>query len=108
MPIENARIRATMLGYEDHGILTGGITVEGSGWGVTLGGFRLDSPPDNTPNVACGKFIKSVLRTVGVEKWEDLPGKFIRVETAGAGSTVTKFGHLIEDKWCDLREVFND
>jgi len=107
MTIENAMIRSTMLGYEDHGILTGFIHVEGSGWGVMLGGFRLDAPPDNAPAAACGKFIKAVLRTVGVEKWEDLPGKFIRVETGGAGSTVTKFGHLIEDKWCDLREVFS-
>lgn len=40
--IKNARIESTMLGYEDHGILTAFVTVGGDGWGCGFGGYGLD------------------------------------------------------------------
>lgn len=47
-----------------------------------------------------------IMDTVGVERWEDLPGKYIRVESGGWGSTITKIGNIIKDKWFDLKEFF--
>ena len=45
-------------------------------------------------------------KIVGVDKWEDLPGKYIRFEDNGCGFTVTKIGNIIKDKWFDLKEFF--
>ena len=42
--------------------------------------------------------ISKVLEVVGVDKWEDLPGKYIRFEDNGWGSKVTKIGNIIEEK----------
>lgn len=42
----------------------------------------------------------------GVDKWEDLPGKYIRFEDNGWGSKTTKIGNIIADKWFDLKEFF--
>lgn len=50
--------------------------------------------------------ISKVLEVVGVDKWEDLPGKYIRFEDNGWGSAVTKIGNIIEEKWLDLEEFF--
>ena len=50
--------------------------------------------------------ISKVLEVVGVDKWEDLPGKYIRFEDNGWGSKVTKIGNIIEEKWLDLEEFF--
>lgn len=47
-----------------------------------------------------------IMDTVGVSKWEDLPGKFIRVKTNGWGSTIDEIGNVIEDKWFNLREFY--
>ncbi|WP_105206204.1 hypothetical protein [Streptococcus suis] len=40
--IENVKITKTFLGREDHGILTCYLTVEGDGFGVSIGGYCLD------------------------------------------------------------------
>ncbi|HEL1790804.1 TPA: hypothetical protein TXV07_002157, partial [Streptococcus suis] len=40
--IENVKITKTFLGREDHGILTCYLTVEGYGFGVSIGGYCLD------------------------------------------------------------------
>ena len=50
--------------------------------------------------------ISEILDVVGVDKWEDLPGKYIRFENCGWGSTVTKIGNIINDKWFDMKEFF--
>ena len=38
---------------------------------------------------------------------EDLPGKYIRFEDNGLGSTVTKIGNIIDDKWFDIESYFD-
>lgn len=109
--IENAKITATMLGKEDHGIFTCGLTVEGNGWGCMFGGYALD-----TPNKEKGKreataiglqAIMELLETLEVDEWEQLKGRYVRVETSGWGGKITKVGHLIKDKWFSFEEVFN-
>ena len=52
--------------------------------------------------------ISEILDVVGVDKWEDLPGKYIRFEDGGWGSTVTKIGNIIKDKWFDMRNFFGN
>jgi hypothetical protein len=94
--IENARITTTTLGIEDHGMFTYYVGLEMESLSVSFGGYILG-----------GEFttqaIKRLLETVGVEKWEDLPGKHVRVEHEGWGGKALKLGHIINNsKWLDL------
>lgn len=92
--IVNCRIKSTTLGYEDHGILTFYLHLEGDGWGQGYGGYVLGS--EFTTRV-----IKGVLDTVGVSKWEDLPFKYVRVDKEPWGK-IFRLGNIVEDKWLDL------
>lgn len=109
--IKNARITSTMLGREDHGIMTFMIYIDAGDFSCGVGGFCLDE--FNTAAQArvfraeSMEAISKILDVVGVDKWEDLPGKHIRFEDAGWGSTVTKIGNIITDKWFDMREFFS-
>lgn len=91
----NAKIIATMLGYEDHGILTCMIYLNQAGSSQVFGGYRLDSP--NGDHVSCGFWIRRILNVVGVEKWEDLNGKYVRVN--GSDMEIEGIGNIIENKW---------
>lgn len=91
----NAKIKGTMLGYEDHGMLSCWLYLEQPGCGQGFGGYRLDSPKGD--HIVCGFWVRRILETVGVEKWEDLKGKYIRVEGSEGG--IEAIGHLLEDKW---------
>jgi hypothetical protein len=105
MKIENARIKSTMLGTEDHGIMTAYLHLEGDGWGVGFGGYCFDEY-DESANRRFGtafgtEFILQILRTLDIESWEKLPGTVIRVEYEGWGRKVLRIGHYMKDKWFD-------
>jgi hypothetical protein len=93
----NAKIKSVTLGYEDHGCLTCWIHLEQEGSGQGFGGYSLDAPKDG--NSYLGTFwIKRLLETVGVSNWDDLKGKYVRVEGEEFG-TISGIGHIIENKW---------
>lgn len=105
--IENCKITKTQLGIEDHGMMIFFITVEGCGWGVSIGGYSLDKYIKDQPREGCGKAyqaIRRILEILEIDTWEKLPGTIIRVETEGPGSQATKIGHIIKDKWFDIKE----
>ena len=108
--VKNALITKTFLGREEHGLFTCYLTVKGDGFGVSLGGYCLDSYDERKgKRVAIHKsleLIDRILEVVGVDNWEELPGKYIRVETEGFGSKVTKMGNLIKDEWLDFDSFF--
>lgn len=110
MKIKNARISSTMLGREDHGIMTFMIYIIADGFDCGIGGYWLDEFNSATQTrvfrAESMEAISKVLEVVGVDKWEDLPGKYIRFEDNGWGSKVTKIGNIIEEKWFDLEEFF--
>lgn len=111
MNIKNAIIESTMLGREDHGIMTWMIFIKFDKCvSCGVGGYALDSYDSDTDTRICVaesmESIAKILDVVGVNKWEDLPGKYIRFEDNGWGSTVTKIGNIIDDKWFDLKEFF--
>jgi hypothetical protein len=70
-----AKITGTMLGIEDHGILTGQLTVDYGGAGQSVGGYNLDVVP-------AGNYIRRTLEACGVDSWEKLKGRTILVLTA--------------------------
>jgi hypothetical protein len=103
-----ARIKSTMLGVEDHGILTAYIHFEGDGWGIGVGGFGLDTPVKDED----GKFLRreptaygfdhvvQLARTVGVSTWEELPGReaLVLFDTPSSwGSTAKGIAHISDE-----------
>jgi len=112
MEIKNAKITSTMLGREDHGIMTFMIFIEDDVGSVGVGGYALDQyDRDSKTRVFSAKGIEvvsKILEVVGVNTWEQLPGKYIRYKFEGWGSTVKEIGNLIENKWLSFPEFFND
>jgi hypothetical protein len=76
-----ARIASTHLGPEDHGIWTFFLHVEWPGAGVGIGGFGLDTyDGERRIGTAYGMdMLMRVLETVGVARWEDIPGRNVIV-----------------------------
>lgn len=109
--IKNAKIRSTMLGREDHGIMTFMIYIDASDFFCSIGGYCLDEFDSTTKTrvfrAESMEVISKILEVVGVDKWEELPGKYIRFEDNGLGSTVTKIGNIIDDKWFDIESYFD-
>lgn len=109
--IKNARITSTMLGREDHGIMTFMIYIDAGDFSCGVGGFCLDEFNTTTRTrvfrAESMEAISKILDVVGVDKWEDLPGKHIRFEDNGFGSTVTKIGNIVNDKWFDMKNFFS-
>lgn len=112
MEIKNAQITGTMLGREDHGIFTFMIFVKFEGCSCGIGGYALDYyDKELCRRVYSAKSLEAVskiLDIVGVDRWEDLNGKYIRIKDNGWGSTINEIGNLMEDKWFNLREFFSN
>jgi hypothetical protein len=100
--IENARIAATFLGFEDHGILTLQLICEGAST-QGFGGYALDGRPgkdgERVPIAACGAWIAGLLRALKVDSWERVKGQLVRVERDEPYGQITRIGHIIEDRW---------
>lgn len=107
-------IGSTRLGYEDHGILTASIDVKGDGWGVGVGGFCLDEPAERG-NFKAGRrgtaygldHIIRLMETVGVDRWEKLPGQQVIVlyeGRAGWGGRSIGLAGTTNDKVLILRK----
>ena len=112
--IENALITNVDISMADHGCLTLAMTLEGGGWGVVYGGYclgkgYLGADDDFFNGSAAGmEYLMRIMDTVGVEKFQDLRGKYIRVATKGLGSSVKIIGNIIKDKWFDAETFFED
>lgn len=110
--IKNARITGTMLGREDHGIMTFTISVDISEGGCcAIGGYALDGYDRETKarvfSAKSMEAVSKILEVVGVDTWEDLKGRYIRVKDPGWGKVINEIGNLMEDKWFNLREFFS-
>ena len=109
--IENAMITYASISMKDCGCLTFDIGLEGNGWGVVYGGYcigkgYLGSDTFSAEHGGGLVAIMKIMDTVGVERWEDLKDKYVRVIINGWGSKITTIGNIIEDKWFDIKEFF--
>lgn len=95
--VKNARITSTKLTIEDHGCLCAWLTLDMGGMGCCYGGFNMWSKKCDSDYGA--RKIVELFKVIGVESWEQIPGKHIRYVYNGLGSTIKKIGHIIEDKW---------
>ena len=112
MEIKNAVIESTFLGREDHGIMTFFINIRFGATCCGVGMYALDGYDKETKSRVFSaksmEAISKVLEVVGVDKWEDLKGKYIRFKDNGWGTTIDEIGNIIEDKWFNLREFFSE
>jgi len=105
METKNAVIEETMLGTEDHGLMTAFIHLDYGGAGQSFGGYGFDEPIKDEDGkflrrvgTAYGcEFIRRVLETLGVDRWEDLKGTHCRVKAEHR--KVYAIGHIIKNKW---------
>lgn len=89
MEIKNAQIASTMLGYEDHGILTCFLNLSYGGCVCqSVGGYSLG------PKFGI-QLIKEILNIVGVQQWEHLKGQHIRVKSNHEKAIA--IGHLLKE-----------
>jgi hypothetical protein len=112
--IENALIEKVDLSMADHGCLTLAMTLQGGSWGVVYGGYclgkgYLGAKDDFFDGSAAGmEYLMRIMDTVGVERFQDLKGKYVRVATKGWGGSVKIIGNVLKDQWFDAETFFID
>ena len=109
--IENALIEKVDLSMADHGVLCLEMVLKGQTWGVVFGGRVMGKGYLGAKKFeGYAKGIEEIMRimdVVGVSKFNDMEGKYVRVETERwVGGTVHKIGNIIEDKWFDYDEFY--
>lgn len=112
LEIKNAKITNISVSMEDHGCLTFYITLDGGGWGCNYGGYCIGKGYLGTKEFystdAGLEILMRIMDTVGVEKWEDLKGKYCRVKTEGWGGTIRSIGNILTNKWFDIEEFYSN
>ena len=112
--IENAVIKDIDLSMADHGCMTLAMTLGGGGWGVVYGGYclgkgYLGADDDFFSGSAAGmEYLIRIMDTVGVERFQDLKGKYVRVAIRGWSDNVKIIGNIIKDQWFDPETFFAD
>jgi hypothetical protein len=120
---EIMQIESTSLTREDHGIFTAYLHCKGGSTGVSVGGYCLDTPVKDEDGKFLhregGKFLHRegtgygldhiirIMETIGVSRWENLPGKHVVVlfeGTSAWGSTSKGIASLTGDRVLILSE----
>ncbi len=97
MEEKNAKIDHTFLGIEDHGTFTFFLILDyGDGGCQGVGGYALCEKTF--------KVIEKILKLVGVDEWEKLPGKHIRVKYDH--DRVYAIQNYLGGEWFDFGEYF--
>lgn len=110
--IENAKIGMSDLSMSDYGVLSLSISLKGASWGCVYGGYVLghgyvgaDDFDGSSAGIEC---IERIMDVVGVDRFRNMDGKYIRVATKGFSTPVEIIGNIVEDKWFDQKSFFAD
>jgi len=107
MEEKNAVITKVTLTTEDYGLLSSWITLDYSGAGKGFGGYSLYLPKSidhHKLRSVAGHWIFRVMEIAGVDSWDELPGKTVRVRADR--DKVHAIGHIIKDDWFNPSEDF--
>jgi hypothetical protein len=105
----NAIIESISLTIEAHNLLSAWLYLDYGGSGQGFGGYSLYLPKSfkhHKMESVAGHFIYRCIEIAGVGKWEDIPGKSIRVRFEN--SNVHEIGHIIKDDWFNPSNDFKD
>lgn len=111
--IGNCLIESADLSMENCGCLDMTLSLSGQVnvcfGGYVLGKGYLGAKDDFWKGSAAGlEYIMRVMDVVGVERFQDLKGKYVRVAHKGLGSSVRIIGNITKEKWFDAESFFKD
>lgn len=110
--IKNAKIKDVNLSMADYGCLVLEMQLEGNGWGVVFGGRVLGHGyvgAEEFKGTSRGvEEIMRIMDVVGVSRFNDMKDRYVRVEVGDWGSSISKIGNIIENKWFDYIEFYGD
>jgi len=104
---KNAIIESASLSTGDRGFLDCWLTLDYGGSGQGFGGYVLYLPKSYSHHElksVAGHFIFRVLEIAGVDSWDKLKGRTIRVKCEH--SKVHAIGHIVRDDWFNPSEDF--
>lgn len=111
--VVNAKITSTTLGWKNAPCLCVQLELDYGGSMQGFGGWSMDNHPqlrgeERAPSLAAGATIAGLLRTVGVESWEEIKGQYVRVELTNADDgLIIRIGHIMKDIWFDPKKMFD-
>ena len=107
-PITNAVITSASILIDSHSCLTAWLFVEHGGGSQGFGGYALHLPNHFRhhahESAYCGQFLIRCLEVAGVDGWDKLAGKAIRIKADH--SKIHAIGHIIKDDWFCPSEEF--
>lgn len=110
--LENMKITSVDLSMQDHGCITLMMDIRGSSVGTIYGGICLGhgylGAKEFSGSEKAMPYIMRIMDVVGVERFNDLKGKYIRIATKTISSPVKIIGNIVEDKWFDSESFFNE
>jgi len=80
------------------------ITVQSDKYEAVIGEYILGGKI-RAPHPEAIRCICSILDVVGVMRWEDLQGQYVRFTSDGENSVIEKIGNIVDDKWFDIWDV---
>jgi hypothetical protein len=111
--IKNAIIESTSIDTGDRGLLTAWLSLDFGGSGQGFGGIALYLPKSYTNHGGknfAGHWIYRVMEIAGVESWDKLKGKTIRVkhDNPTLSGRIIAIGHIVKDDWFNPEEEFKN
>lgn len=107
LEVKNAVIKSATIDMGDRGLLQSWIHLDYGGSGQGFGGYALYLPKSYSHHElksVAGHWLFRCMEIAGVEKWEQMVGRTIRVRANHNG--VEAIGHIVKDDWFCPKEDF--
>lgn len=105
--IKNAVIESATITTGDRGFLDAWLQLDCGGMGQGFGGYALYLPKSfdhHKLESMAGHHIFRIMEVAGVDSWDKLKGKTIRVK--GGWGRIAAIGHIVKDDWFNPEEDY--